>query len=152
MKKVKKIISSILIFITVLYFPMVVEATENERIINEAKIYLQNSTPIELNSLSRAGTDTFNKSIFRAANISIRRSSVNSGITLNITQNSDYNVAVCIFTSDAQTVIGETKYVYPDTFESLNWSAYELGDTRGVLVFITCYKDVTYRVWGSITY
>lgn len=152
MNIIKKVTIITLIFMTVLYFPLVAKATENERIISEAQKYLQYSTPIEINDNLRVVNKPYTKVITRAANMSIRRSSTSDGISLVITQDSGRQVDVCIFNSDATEVIGHTQNVQSGQLSTLNWTASELGNERDVLVFMTCYKDITYTVWGSIVY
>lgn len=152
MNIIKKVTIITLIFMTVLYFPLVAKATENERIISEAQKYLQYSTPIEINNNLRVVNQPYSKVITRAANMSIRRSSTSDGISLVITQNSGRQVDVCIFNSDATEVIGHTQNVQSGQLTTLNWTASELGSERNVLVFMTCYKDISYTVWGSIVY
>ena len=56
------------------------------------------------------------------------------------------------FNSDATEVIGHTQNVQSGQLTTLNWTASELGSERNVLVFMTCYKDISYTVWGSIVY
>ena len=150
MKIMKKILCIILISIIILYVPTIAKATESEQILQDAKEFLNQSTTIVLNPKERM-TKTFNQSITHAANIPITRSTT-SGISLTITQNSGYTADVCIFNHDASTVIGNTQKAYNNSLSTLNWTANELGNERNVLIYITCYRDITFRAGGSITY
>lgn len=148
----KKIISILLIFITVIYIPLTVKANSDEKILQDAREFLNQSTTIKLDYDARIIAKKFNENIRHAGNIPITRTNKNSGISLFITQDSGYTADVCIFTKDASTVLGRTQKAPDNTPVTLIWTANELGDNLDVLIYITCYRDISYRVWGSISY
>ena len=152
MNLMKKMTIIALVFMTILYFPLVANAAGNERIIEEADKVLRNSTPIILDTNARTVNKPFSTFITRAANISITRSSLDDGISLVITQNSGETVDVCVFTSDAKTVIGHTQHIPSNQLSTANWTANELGNHRDVLIFMSCYKDITFYAYGTIVY
>lgn len=154
MNLIKKVTCILIIFSLLFCVPLISNGstTSNEKIIEEAQKYLQNSTPIILNTNSRIINKPYSTVVNRSANMSITRSSTNNGISLVITQNSGYNVDVCVFNEDASKVIGSTHHVPSDQLQTINWSANELGNNRKVLIFMSCYRDVKYNVWGSVVY
>ena len=161
MNIIKKLVVIILLISTVVYYPMAVEAAYNadEAIIEEAQNYLQSSTPIILqNNPSTSSINAlnsvhpFNAWIYRAGNIPITRSNTSTGITLTITQSSGYRADVSVFTSDGSTLIGHTEWIESGTLSTASWTASELGSYTDVLIFITCYRNITYNIYGSVTY
>ncbi len=130
---------------------MTANASTNEDIMQEAKNYFNKVTPIEINLLSRT-EKAFGQYVTRGGQMAITRTSTNSGITFTLTQNSGYNVQACIFTPDLSTILGHTANMPSGQMSTASWTRSELGNYKDVVLFFSCSHDVTYYIYGSVTY
>ncbi len=155
MKILKITITLMVLLMLTLYLPVNVKAftEDNDRIINERKLYNGTINNINESIMPRYSTYTFNNMSFkRSTIISVTRSSTNTGISMFIKPNGHY-VEVAIFEAGSSTnVIGTAKIANVGVYSSLNWSNSELGNIKNVDVFITAYSNVDVSLEGSFTY
>lgn len=152
MKIFKIIFVTTLLILSLLYFPLVtVNASTNDNMMQEAKNYFDKVTPIEINLLSRT-EKAFGQYVTRGGQMPITRTNNNTGITFTLTQTSGYNVQACIFTPDLSTILGHTANMPSGKMSTASWTRDELGGYTDVVLFFSCSHDVTYYIYGSVTY
>lgn len=152
MKIFKKIFISALVIITLLYFPIITaNASTNDYMMQEAQKYFTKVTPLEINPLLKTER-AFDQTVTRGGQMAIERSNLNGGITFTLTQKSGYNVQACIFTPDLSRILGHTANMPTGEMSTASWDRAELENYSNVVLFFSCSHDVSYRVYGSVTY
>lgn len=152
MKYIKMVLISVMLIIFSIYLPTSVMATtNNNKIIQEAE---ENpGTIISIDPVqSRIASTSFHSYVNRSARIQVDRTSTNTGISLNITIQGNYDMDICIFARGTTTVVGYTHTAKAGQMTTMSWSASELGNTRSVDIFMTSYTNVTQYVYGAISY
>ncbi len=75
-------------------------------------------------------------------------------LSLMVTSSRSY-VDAAIFNAKDDTIMGITRHLTSNQFNSVNWSAEELAkhgnNTRNIYLFLTVYTDASATVYGAIT-
>ena len=82
----------------------------------------------------------------------ITRTSSDAPINLSLTVEGEKYIDAAIFDANTNKIMGNTKHLKPNAFNSVSWSANELGSEKKVYLFLANYKQVTEYVFGAITY
>lgn len=154
MKIFKKIVIVSLVVLTIIFNPIFVNAAiiedACEEVMIQNPITVVNSTDIMPLGIG----EPFNQNFVRSRIVSITRTNSSTGIELVVNVTCGYDVDFCIFKSGTSQIVGNTKRVSPTGagFTTIMWSASELTSDLNVDVFMTCYRDVSVRVSGTISY